>query len=361
MEIESNSFWSPHISYGPKPLPREGKEKSSFKSIAGDDFSNIAIPQPFNDHPFHAPLPLPGGEDRTMSKLSRKRGISEYKNRENQYAAFKNMSGVEKYKDDQLLKSPGGDFYYLDREGSVIEKEDQKSFWARVGKDISDSVGNIKNLFGDVFYGRKVHYRDKDNRVQESKQKGIIGSVVDCIKDLGSALSFGMWRPDGEQEPRGFIKRCGFFFNKMKEAVFGDLIQGLGGSAVHIGEDLIFTGWNLIETIPDATIGNFEKGRKLTTAIFDNGQVVLDFLTDILPSGDAWVRVHSMKLKDLKPPVLNNITMPEYNEDDSRWKTVRNTSFRKSIETIGSIFTDILTLNILGNLRFFSEERHNRN
>ncbi|MFH1490537.1 MAG: hypothetical protein ABII06_16640, partial [Pseudomonadota bacterium] len=209
-------------------------------------------------------------------------------------------------------------------------------------------------------FGAKTHYRDENNEIQETQKRGFIGSLVDFVKDLGSALSFGAWRPDGEEEPRGFGRRIGFFFSKVKEAVFGDLIQGVSGSVIDMGEDLLFAGWNFAETLPDATLGNFEAGRKATTAVFDNGQVVMDYLTDILPSGEAWARVHSPDLKDLKKmelPIYHNIRRPERTTGDDRWQFIRNTPFRKTIETVGSLMMDILSLDVLGQIRLFSDEK----
>jgi hypothetical protein len=184
--------------------------------------------------------------------------------------------------------------------------------------------------------------------------------MVDFFKDLGSALSFGAWRPDGETRPQGLIKRAGFFFSKIKEAVLGDLVQGLFGSVLHMGEDIMFAGWNLVETIPDATIGNLKSGKRLTTEFFDKGQVSLDYLTDILPGGDAWIRVHSANLKTLEPPIVQNLNTPENNANDSRWHCVRNTPLRKTLETAGSILMDIVTLKFLGKIKLFSNERHRK-
>ena len=128
-----------------------------------------------------------------------------------------------------------------------------------------------------------------------------------------------------------------------------------------MGEDLVLAGWNLLESIPDATIGNFQAGKRLTTSVFDNGQVVIDYLTDIIPFGDAWHRVHTPDLKKFKPPILHNLSMPEYNSGDERWRYVRNTPFRKTIETMGSLLTDVLTLKIFGQINLFSEKRHHSN
>jgi hypothetical protein len=267
------------------------------------------------------------------------------------------MSGLEKYKDDQLLLHPGGDHYYPERNQVIPDPAEQKSFWGRVGKDLSDAFGNMKNFFHDFLFGAEIRYRDESGAVQSANRKGLIGSVVDFFKDLGSAFTLGAWRPDGEPEPRGFMQTAGFFVTKVKEAFFGDLAQGILGSAIHMGKDLILAGWNLLEVVPDATVGNLEQGRKATTAVFDTGQVTLDYLTDIVPFGDAWVRVHSMDLKGLDPPLLQNIRKGERSTDDLRWKYIRNTAFRKGIETVGALLMDLLTLKILGHTKLFSDER----
>jgi len=268
------------------------------------------------------------------------------------------ISDWQKYKDDQLLSNPGGDGYYL-KEGKVIsDPKDQEAFWGRIGKDLSDSLDNLKKSLKDLLFGSEILYRGENNQIRAATQRGLIGSVVDLFKDLGSALSFGAWRPDGEAEPEGFVKRIGFFFSKMKESIFGDLVQGVGGSAIRVGEGIVLAGWNLAEVVPDATIGNFEDGRKLTTTIFDNGQVAIDYLTDILPTGEAWLRVHSANfdnLNDSKAPIVYNIGMPEHYMKDVRWKYVRNTPFRKTIETIGSLLADVVAIRLIGDTGGFSQ------
>ncbi len=268
------------------------------------------------------------------------------------------LGDVAKYKDDQLLSSPGGDHYDLENRRYAADPPEQQSFLGRIGKNIKDAFGNLKNFAENLMFGAKRHYRDESGAIQKGQRRGLIGSVADFFRDLGSAFSFGSWRPDGELEPKGFGQRVGFFFSKLKEAVFGDMIQGVAGSVVNMAKDLVFAGWNLAETVPDATIGNFEAGRKVTTAVFDNGQVALNYIADILPGGDASIRVHSPDLKNLKAPILNNLSMPESNPDDTRWKYVRNTPFRKTIETVGSVITSILTLKFLGNFRLFGEKRN---
>ncbi|NLI32458.1 MAG: hypothetical protein GX422_06700, partial [Deltaproteobacteria bacterium] len=114
------------------------------------------------------------------------------------------------------------------------------------------------------------------------------------------------------------------------------------------GKNLLLAGWNLIEVIPDATIGGFDSGRKLTTSVFDNGQVLVEYLTDVVPTGDAWFRVHASSLEKLKPPVLYNLSLPERYPQDIRWQTIRNTRFRKTIETIGALLADAAAMALAG-------------
>lgn len=335
------------------------KPKGLFKSLFKEEFmesSNTDL-EPAKSS-LNIAAPALSSQASPLENTSHSQARAAYQKQENVYIAHSKMNGWEKYKDDQLLSNPGGDHYDMEKKRVALEFHDQSSFWGRVGKDISDATENAKNFFKNLLFGAKIHYRNEKNQIQEASLRGLVGSVADLFKDMGSAFSFGMWRPDGDKEPDGFAGRCSFFFSKMKEAIFGDLIQGVSGSILHMGEDLIFAGWNLIESIPDATIGNFEKGRRWTTAFFDTGQVALDYLTDILPSGDAWLRVHSTDLKNLKPPVLRNLEMPEHYSEDTRWKYVRNTRFRKALETTGSLLTDLFTLKILGQLRLFSEKRH---
>ena len=288
------------------------------------------------------------------------RAIAAY---EEQINHARRMSGWEKYKDDQLLSNPGGDHYYWKEKKVVSEIKDQDSFLGRIEKDVSDAFSNVKNFFKNLFWGSKIQYRDENNCIREAAQRGVIGSLVDFAKDLLSAFSFGMWDPDQDagEQPTGFVERMGSFFSGIKKAVFGDLVQGVSGGVIRMGEDLLLAGWNLVEVVPDATVGNLPGGRELTTAIFDNGQVVIDYLTDILPTGEAWLRVHASDLKDLKVPILYNISLPEHYKGDVRWQYVRNTPFRKTIETIGSLLADIISAKLLDDVKFSSEERRKRN
>lgn len=301
--------------------------------------------------PLHSDTPI----EARPTTLSRSGAIAAYEVQTEEKDA---ISDWQKYKDDQLLSNPGGDHYYHNKKEVVSHPKDQESYWGSIGKDLSDSFDNLKNCFKNLFFGADILYRDKDNQIRQATQRGVVGSIIDFFKDLGSAFSFGAWRPDNEKEPEGFLARGAFFLSKMKEAIFGDLVEGVSGSAIRMAEDIALAGWNLVEVVPDATIGSFDEGRKLTTTIFDNGQVAIDYLTDIVPTGEAWLRVHAPKLDsldDLKAPILYNIEMPEYFDGDVRWKYVRNTPFRKAIETIGSLLADIATIKVVGETKWSSE------
>lgn len=257
------------------------------------------------------------------------------------------MSDWEKYKDDQLLRNPGGSRYDLDQRKVADESPGRRNFLARVSRNLSDVAGNVKNFFGNFFLGTRILYRDENNQIQEGHQKGLIARGVDFLKNMGSALTLGLWHPDDEKAPDGFAERLGFFCSKLKKAVLGDVIQGIPQSVNHMGKNLVLAGWNLIEVLPNATIGNTEGGEKLSATIFDNGQVIVEYLTDIVPSGDAWLRVHAAKLTKFQPPILYNIKMPEHTKGDARWEYVRNTPLRKTIETIGALLADAASV-VLG-------------
>lgn len=263
-------------------------------------------------------------------------------------ASVSTLSDLGKYKDDQLLKNPGGDRYDLDKKQVHPDPVNHGSFLARVGKDLGDVWGNVKNLFKNLLFGKKVLCRGPNEEIREVSQRGLLGSVKDFFSHMGSALTFGAWRPDGEPTPKGFMGHLGYAWGKAKQAIFGDLIEGVTGSINRMGKSALLAGWNLIEVLPDATIGNFEAGQKLTTTLFDNGQVLVEYLTDVIPSGEAWMRVHAAKWADLKPPIVYNISMPEHSTGDVRWEAVRNTPFRKTIETLGSLVADLATFGLLG-------------
>jgi hypothetical protein len=274
--------------------------------------------------------------------------------------AVSQMSDIQRYKDDQLLRNPGGDHYFLDQKQVIADPPGQKSFLGRLGKDLSGSFGNIKNFFGNLLFGSKFCYRDQHSQIQEATRRGVLGSLVDFVKDLGSALTLGKWRPDGAKEPHGVLERLGFAVSKAKEAFAIDLFHGVCGGVNRMGGNLVLAGWNLMEVAPDATLGNLPPGKKLTTTLFDNGQVLVEYLTDILPAGEAWLRVHAPSVKQRKFPILYNLGLPEHYHGDARWEHISNTPFRKTIETVGSLLADVAMVGTIGPVKFLSEDSHKR-
>jgi hypothetical protein len=311
-----------------------------------------------SSNPLSPPLTLSPQSPEEAGPSFRQNAAAAYEQQANHPNGAAPISDLQKYKDDQLLRNPGGKHYYLDKKEVVEHPEDQDSFLGRIKKDLSDSFGNVLNFFGNLFFGSKILYRDQNNQIQEAQQRGLIGTLVNFVKDLGSALSFGLWHPDEDQAPQGFMNRLVYSAGKLKDALLTDLIEGVPASVNHMGQNLLLAGWNLIEVLPDASIGNFEEGQKLTTTVFDNGQVVVEYLTDIIPSGDAWLRAHAANLKEVQPPFIYNLKMPEHYSGDTRWEYVRNTPLRKSIESVGALLADVGAIALIGMTAFSSNRDH---
>lgn len=265
------------------------------------------------------------------------------------------------YQEDQLLAYPGGDYYFLDGSSGVYAPSfDRSRFENRVGKDLADVGENLQNMIKDLFGGTEFKYVGADGRITEGRRLGLFQTVGHFFEDVLSGLTFGAYTPAGEKAPEGFQESVYHFFKKIfYDGLVKDLMVGVPHSAINIGKDSVLAAINLLQVVPDSTIGNFEWGQKLTTTVFDNGQVAVAYLTDILPSGNAWLRVHAMgDLGDLELPVLYNFKTAEMGVDDQRWAAVRNTPFRKTIETIGSLLGDAaIGLALSGQLPDISAER----
>ncbi len=254
---------------------------------------------------------------------------------------------LKRYKEDQLLSKPGGDYFYLDKDTSIIDYHaDQSEFVPRVGKDLKDAADNAVNILKDIGMGATMKYVDKDDRIKEAKKVGFVGTLVNFFKDVASGVTLGKYAPNGEKPPDTALGATKHFFKKVfVDALLKDVIIGIPRSAVHIGEDTAFAAINLAETIPDATIGNFKTGQKITTEVFDDAQVLVDFVTDVIPTGEASSRTRAFSFKKgLKGlPLVHNLTEPEKNAEsendkkDENWKYVRNTPFRKAIESVASL------------------------
>ena len=245
------------------------------------------------------------------------------------------------YLEEQLVSSPGAKNFDFSK-GYKISADERPMDWGdRVVKDVEDASLNVLNFFKDAVTGGDKYYKTQEGTIAKTRSSpGLLGSLVDFVKDFASALSLGAWRPDGEAAPDGVMDHLAFAASKLKEAFGGDLVGGALGSVVQMGEDLLLAGWNLTEAVPDALFGMFESGRVAVDTIFDNGQVAIDYITDVIPGGEAWMRVHASHIIDGRFPVLYNLQTPEHFTEDLRWETIQNTPFRKSIETIGSLLAD---------------------
>ena len=265
------------------------------------------------------------------------------------------------YKEDQLLAYPGGDYYFLDRSSGVYAPGfDRGQFENRVGKDLADVGENLQNMIKDLFGGTAYKYVGADGAITEGQRVGLMQTVAHFFDDVLSGLTFGAYTPAGEKAPEGLQESVVHFFKKIfYDGLVKDLMVGVPHSAINIGKDSAMAVINLLQVVPDSIIGNFEWGQKLTTAVFDNAQVAVAYLTDIIPSGNAWLRVHAMgNPGNQELPVLYNLHTAETGVDDQRWAAVRNTPFRKTIETIGSLLGDAaLGLALSGQLPDISAER----
>lgn len=254
---------------------------------------------------------------------------------------------IAMYKEDQLLAHPGGDYYFLNGATEVYNPAfDRTQLANRLGKDLADVRDNLLNMAKDLALGSRFKYVGTDGKIQNGQRVGLLGTMKNFFEDLISGLSFGAYVPAGEETPKGVGASLWHFAKKIfYEAPVKDLLVGVPQAAVNIGKDAAFAALNLMQAVPDATISNFDWGQKLTTTVFDNGQVMVDYITDILPGGDAWLRVHALEVGDeVVPPVLYNLQTAEQGVTDSRWTTVRNTPFRKTIETLGSLLADSMLI-----------------
>ncbi|HEY4482156.1 MAG TPA: hypothetical protein VI489_04820 [Candidatus Brocadiaceae bacterium] len=260
------------------------------------------------------------------------------------------MEQMKTYKEDQLLSNPGGDSIFVDADGKVVNIEDspsfgrkgleQNGFMERVGKDIKDAKSNLVNMLKDASYGSKFCYKDQDGEIKEGQRVGFVKTLENFFKDLFSGLSLGEYTPGTENKPSGVPETAKYSLKKIfVDAMYNDAVVGIPRGVVQIVEDAALACLNLTEAIPDATVGNTKTGEIVTTKVFDDTQVALDFVADVLPGGKGRGRVYAFKFdKGLKGlPLIHNLTTPEQGTNETDFKYVRNTSFRKTIETISSI------------------------
>lgn len=276
-------------------------------------------------------------ESRVVSLLERNNFETQalYSDTKKEASSISLKDQFKKYKEDQLLSKPGGDNFTINNGNGV----DQSKFTVRVGKDLKDAGENFKNIFKDIGAGATIKYVDKDGNIKEGKKVGFAGTIVNFFKDVASGITFGKYTPAGEDAPDNALEATKHFFKKIfVDALCKDVVVGIPRSAIHVGEDAVFACINLAETIPDATIGNCKAGQMVTTEFFDDMQVFIDFVTDVIPTGEAGSRTHAFTFKKGLNglPIVYNITSPEQGMDDENWKYVRNTPLRKTIESVAT-------------------------
>jgi len=276
-------------------------------------------------------------ESRVVSLLERNNFETQalYSDTKKEASSISLKDQFKKYKEDQLLSKPGGDNFTINNGNGV----NQSKFTVRVGKDLKDAGENFKNIFKDIGAGATIKYVDKDGNIKEGKKVGFAGTIVNFFKDVASGITFGKYTPAGEDAPDNALEATKHFFKKIfVDALCKDVVVGIPRSAIHVGEDAVFACINLAETIPDATIGNCKAGQMVTTEFFDDMQVFIDFVTDVIPTGEAGSRTHAFTFKKGLNglPIVYNITSPEQGMDDENWKYVRNTPLRKTIESVAT-------------------------
>ena len=222
---------------------------------------------------------------------------------------------MAKYKIDQLIAEPGGDFYSRNGDNvSVRPAYDQTELKGRVSKDLSDAGENIIRLFEDITKGSSRNYIGPDGEINTYQKLGLFDSLGNFVKNLSSGLSFGAYVPEGEEKPQGMDRIKHFFSKIFKEAIVKDLGTNTTTAAVSGLRHSVLAAINALEAVPDATIGNIEAGRKLTTNVFDNGQVAVSYLTDIIPGGEAQIE-ENCYLREFKPQT----TSPKINRRANHW------------------------------------------
>ena len=337
IETSNVSASNKPIDYGVQIGAYDSAETSSFKSIIYDELKRQSSEKTSICDTLTTRI-----EGGVMSLLERNNFETQalYSDAKKEASSISLKDQFKKYKEDQLLSKPGGDNFTIKNDNNVIEYNiDQSKFTVRVGKDLKDAGENFKNIFKDIGTGATIKYVDKDGNIKDGKKVGFAGTIINFFKDMASGITFGKYMPEGEDVPDNALEATKHFFKKIfVEALFKDVVVGIPRSAIHVGEDAVFACINLAETIPDATIGNCKVGQMVTTEVFDDTQVFIDFVTDVIPMGEAGDRTRAFTFKKgLKGlPIVYNITAPEQGMDDENWKYVRNTPFRKTIESVAT-------------------------
>ena len=291
IETSSVSASNKPIDYGVQVGAYDSAATSSFKNIIYDELKRQSSKKITNCDTLTTRID--GG---VVSLLERNNFETQelYSDTKKEASSISLKDQFKKYKEDQLLSKPGGDNFTTKNDNSVV----QSKFTKRVGKDLKDAGENFKNIFKDIGTGATIKYVDKDGNIKEGKKVGFAGTIVNFFKDMASGITFGKYTPEGEDAPDNALEATKHFFKKIfVDALFKDAVVGIPRSAIHVGEDAVFACINLAETIPDATIGNCKVGQKVTTEFFDDTQVFIDFVTDVIPMGEAGDRTRAFTFK----------------------------------------------------------------
>lgn len=338
IETSKVSINNKPVDFGVEIGAYDGTESSSFKNIIYDELKRQDLEKVCNYDTVTTRI-----EGGVISQLERNtletRAVYSDSKKDTPSVVLKEQ--FKKYKEDQLLSNPGGDYFNLDKDVDVIDYNmDQSKFTVRVGKDFKDAGENFVNIFRDIGPGAPIKYVDIDGRIREGKKVGFGSTLINFFKDMASGITLGKYTPKGEDAPDNALEATKHFFKKIfVDAVFKDMVVGIPRSAIHVGEDVVFSCINLAETVPDATIGNCRVGRVVTTEVFDDTQVLVDFVTDVIPTGEAGSRTRAFTFKKgIKGfPIVNNITTPEQGTEEENWMYVRNTTLRKTIESMATL------------------------
>lgn len=251
---------------------------------------------------------------------------------------------MKMYIQDQLIANPGGDHYFL-RDGKMVYDNtyDHSDTHKRIAKDLNDAKANFKNAISNLVGGAEYSYLTADEKIETGKKLGLLSTLGKFAKNFIDAVTLGS---QSDKPPvRGLQKAAHFGKKLFVDGLLDNILLGVPQSALNVGESLFLGILNTMEIVPDATIGETELGRKITTKVFDNAQVAVNYITDVLPTGEAWLRVQGAGSKDdgFKLPILYNLKTPTSGIKDLRWSQVRNTPFRKAIETIGTLLSNMWT------------------
>ncbi len=248
------------------------------------------------------------------------------------------------YAQDQLMANPGGDEYFM-RDGKMVYDKtyDHSDTNKRIEKDWTDAKANFKNALSNLVDGAEFNYLTTDEQVLTGKKRGLLSTLGKFAKNFIDAVTFGS---QSDKPPVGGGEKMAHFGKKLFiDGLLDNILLGVPQSILNTGESLFLGILNTMEIVPDATIGETELGRKITTKVFDSAQVAVSYITDVLPTGEAWLRVQAAGSKDdgFKCPILYNLKTPTSGIKDLRWSQVRNTPFRKAIETVGTILSNMWT------------------